>query len=93
VRLQLAKFRDLIPKQSFLLPALTSKVKEKKTMSDENGDVLCTDCGEAFSAFLQGMADHNAKVTACPKCGKNHEFKPPKAAEPVSQARTVSKPN
>src|SRR5713226_10232402 len=53
-------------------------------MSDEKVDFLCDDCGEAFSAFLHDMADHNAKVTACPKCGKNHEFKPPEAAKPVA---------
>ncbi len=56
---------------------------DEKNMSDEKIDVLCDDCGEAFSAFLHDMADHNAKVTACPKCGKNHEFRPPEAAKPA----------
>jgi rRNA maturation endonuclease Nob1 len=63
-----------------------------KNMSDENIELLCTGCGEAFSTFLQGMADHNAKVTACPKCGKNHEFKPPKTAKLGSRARAIPKP-
>lgn len=54
---------------------------------DETIDFSCEDCGETFSAFLQEMADQNAKVTACPKCGKQHPFEPPKAAKPVAQAR------
>jgi hypothetical protein len=49
---------------------------------------LCDDCGEALTAFLQEMAEHNATVTACPKCGKHHAFKPPKTAKPT---RLVSK--
>lgn len=44
-------------------------------------DLICDDCGEAFSSFLQEIADHNAKVTACPKCGENHPFHPAKIAE------------
>ena len=43
-------------------------------MSDENSDLLCEDCGQTFSDFLHEMADQNAKVTTCPKCGKIHEF-------------------
>lgn len=31
--------------------------------------VVCQGCGEAFSAFLNEMAEHNTKVV-CPKCGK-----------------------
>jgi RNase P subunit RPR2 len=50
-------------------------------MSDDKLDVLCEDCGQAFSDFLHEMADQNAKVTTCPKCGKIHEF-PSKAAKP-----------
>jgi hypothetical protein len=61
-----------------------------RTMSDEKVGLLCDGCGEEFSAFLNEMAEHNAKVTACPKCGKNHEFKPPKAANPVAK-RLVKK--
>jgi uncharacterized Zn finger protein len=50
-------------------------------MSDDKLDLLCEDCGEAFSDFLHEMADQNAKVTTCPKCGKIHEF-PSKTAKP-----------
>jgi hypothetical protein len=58
-------------------------------MSDEKVDVLCEDCGEELSSFLQEMADHNAKVTACPKCGKHHSFENPKAAKSVAGTRAV----
>jgi DNA-directed RNA polymerase subunit RPC12/RpoP len=60
-------------------------------MSREKTDRLCVDCGEAFSAFLNEMAAHNAKVTACPKCGKHHDFKPPKAAKPAARARLLKR--
>jgi uncharacterized Zn finger protein len=60
-------------------------------MSDEKIDLLCKHCGQALSAFLHEMADHNAEVTTCPSCGKIHEFKPPKAAKPVAGARSVKK--
>jgi hypothetical protein len=53
---------------------------------DEKPNLLCDDCGEALTTFLQEMAEHNAKVTACPKCGKHHEFKRPKAAKPARLA-------
>jgi hypothetical protein len=42
--------------------------------SSEKIDALCNDCGEAFSAFLQQMEEHNAKVVVCPKCGKVHDY-------------------
>jgi hypothetical protein len=51
----------------------------------------CEDCGKALSAFLHEMADHNAKITACPKCGKQHEFKPPKTAKPTLKTRTIKR--
>ncbi len=57
---------------------------------DEKVDLECEDCGEAFSAFLQEMAEHNSKVTACPKCGKQHPFEPPKAAKAVSRVRSAN---
>jgi uncharacterized Zn finger protein len=44
-------------------------------MSDDGKDqidLLCEDCGETFSDFLHQMADQNAKVATCPKCGKIH---------------------
>ena len=58
-------------------------------MSDEKIDELCEDCGQAFSDFLQEMADQNAKVATCPKCGKIHQFTP-KAAQ-LLQGRDPSK--
>jgi transcription elongation factor Elf1 len=61
-------------------------------MSDEKSDLLCEDCGQELSSFLQEMAEHNAKVTACPKCGKNHEFKTPQSAEPVPANHPSRKP-
>ncbi|MGA2201336.1 MAG: hypothetical protein ABSG40_05175 [Terriglobales bacterium] len=59
-------------------------------MSEEKVDLLCADCGQAFSAFLHEMADHNAKVV-CPSCGKAHDGKLPKAAQPVAGARPIKK--
>jgi uncharacterized Zn finger protein len=57
-------------------------------MSDEKIDVLCDNCGQTFSDFLQQMADQNAKVATCPKCGKIHEVSPPpKAPQQVAGAR------
>jgi hypothetical protein len=57
-------------------------------MSDEKIDLLCDDCGQTLSDFLNEMAEQNAKVATCPKCGKIHEF-PSKAAKPG--ARSVKK--
>ena len=57
-------------------------------MSDERVDLLCDDCGQAFSDFLNEMAEQNAKVATCPKCGKIHEF-PSKTAK--QRARPVKK--
>ncbi len=57
-------------------------------MSDEKVDLLCDDCGQTFSDFLQEMAEQNAKVATCPKCGKIHEFSP-KTGKPG--ARPVKK--
>ncbi len=43
-----------------------------------NGDPtepLCDGgCDETFSEFLSEMAEQNAKVATCPKCGKIHGF-------------------
>jgi hydrogenase maturation factor HypF (carbamoyltransferase family) len=64
---------------------------ENTSASDQKTDLLCDGCGQAFSAFLNEMAEHNAKVTACPKCGKHHDFDPPKAAKPAPRARSVKK--
>ena len=60
-------------------PICNGKSKGRIRMEEQKFDALCTDCGETFSSFLTEMAEHNAKVTACPKCGKHHDFKAPKA--------------
>jgi DNA-directed RNA polymerase subunit RPC12/RpoP len=65
-------------------------------MSNENEkedktDLLCADCGQTFSDFLQEMADQNAKVATCPKCGKIHEFEPSKDAKPVAGPKPVKR--
>jgi hypothetical protein len=56
-------------------------------MTDENTDDPCGDCGPMFTAFLEGMADHNkeqmelnAKVI-CPTCAKVHEYAFPHASK------------
>jgi Zn finger protein HypA/HybF involved in hydrogenase expression len=56
-------------------------------ISEQKLGVPCEDCGEAFSAFLNEMATHNAQVTACPKCGKQHALKPAKPPMTVSRPR------
>jgi hypothetical protein len=57
----------------------------------ETDGTLCENCGEALSSFLQEMADHNAAVTACPKCGKHHPFEPPTPTKPVAKPRPRKK--
>ncbi len=59
-------------------------------MSDENIESLCGGCGETLSHFLQEMADQNAKVATCPKCGKIHEVGSSKDSEEL--AEPVKKP-
>jgi hypothetical protein len=64
-------------------------------MDHENTDDLCKDCGPTFTAFLEGMADHNkeqmelkAKV-ARPTCRKVDEYTfrcAPKATVPPASA-------
>ena len=41
-------------------------------MDSHKINLVCTQCGEAFSAFLRDMAEHNAKVV-CPRCGKVYD--------------------
>jgi Zn finger protein HypA/HybF involved in hydrogenase expression len=62
-------------------------------LNDEKLDGLCRDCGQAFSLFLHEMADHNAKVAACPRCGKPHLHKRPKVKpdKPVAAQRRARK--
>jgi hypothetical protein len=72
------------------LPFLRSEhpMGVETNMSDDKLDLLCEDCGQTFADFLHEMADQNAKVTTCPKCGKIHEF-PSKTAK--AGARSVKK--
>jgi hypothetical protein len=64
-------------------------------MGDQKTDIKCTNCGEAFCAFLREMAEHNARVVF-PRCGKvqdrEHVFEGAKAAlrkevKPETEAR------
>ena len=57
-------------------------------MSDDKLDLLCEDCGQAFSDFLHEMADQNEKVV-CPNCRANRDCGAPKATEPVAGGRSV----
>jgi len=59
-------------------------------MSDEKVDLLCEHCGQAFSAFLHEMAEHNAKVTSCPNCGKPNDCKPAKGPKSAASVRGKS---
>jgi uncharacterized Zn finger protein len=56
-------------------------------------DRLCDDCGETFSEFLHEMAEQNAKVATCPKCGKIHQFAKAKelTKEATKEVKTVSR--
>jgi hypothetical protein len=62
-------------------------------MSNETTDLLCHDCGHAFSAFLNEMAEQNEKVV-CPNCRQNPDCKPAEAStdEPAKD-ETGKKPN
>jgi len=62
-------------------------------MSDnQTSNVSCEGCGETFSNFLQEMADQNARVTTCPKCGKIHPFPPTVAPQmPAVKGRALKK--
>jgi hypothetical protein len=48
--------------------------KQDKGEKQQKIDALCKDCGKEFSAFLQQMEAHNAKVVVCPSCGKVHDY-------------------
>jgi DNA-directed RNA polymerase subunit RPC12/RpoP len=63
----------------------------KESLSKDSIDRLCADCGETFSEFLQEMAEQNAKVATCPKCGKIHEFPKPNTAKTTPRGRSVKK--
>jgi DNA-directed RNA polymerase subunit RPC12/RpoP len=50
-------------------------------MDQPTMEVLCKNCGQTFTAFLQEMADKNAEVL-CPRCGKDPENCGPNDARP-----------
>lgn len=48
-------------------------------MADEHKhqiNVECKNCGQAFTAFLEQIAEHNLQVT-CPCCGQSQEITAP----------------
>jgi hypothetical protein len=49
-------------------------VDNEKALNEAANEPLCDGCDETFSEFLNEMAEQNAKVAACPKCGKVHGF-------------------
>lgn len=68
----------------------------KSFMSDEavkNDAVepLCEGCDETFSEFLNEMAEQNAKVATCPKCGKIHAFGKTNGTKPDAVHQPVKK--
>jgi uncharacterized Zn finger protein len=63
----------------------------KDSLSKDSIDRLCEDCGETFSEFLHEMAEQNAKVATCPKCGKIHEFAKTKEVKTVPRRGSVKK--
>jgi hypothetical protein len=70
---------------------LSNEKLSHEKLSDERLDRLCQNCGQAFSVFLNEMAEHNAKVAACPLCGKHHSHKPPKADKSAAAVRPLRK--
>jgi len=42
-------------------------------VADKKVNFVCKNCGQAFTAFLRDMAEHNAKVV-CPRCGKRQDI-------------------
>jgi uncharacterized Zn finger protein len=60
-------------------------------MSNDSIDRLCENCGEAFATFLHEMAEKNAKIATCPKCGKIHTFANLKPGKPAIKTRSLKK--
>jgi hypothetical protein len=54
-------------------------------MTDEKIEPLCENCDPALADFLQQMADQNAKVATCPRCGKIHEITPSQSVQPTAE--------
>ena len=53
-----------------LMGMAPDNISEIKTSGGET-EVICPNCSETFSTFLQNMAEHNLTVT-CPHCGQVH---------------------
>src|ERR1700694_2617379 len=70
-----ARVRPPVPKQLVArLPFWRPwhPIRMRTTMSDEKVDLLCDGCDQTLSDFLNEMAEQNARVATCPKCGKIH---------------------
>jgi uncharacterized Zn finger protein len=71
--------------------SVTKDSASKAAVSKDSIDRLCDDCGETFSEFLHEMAEQNAKVATCPKCGKIHEFPKTKEVKVVPKRGSIKK--
>jgi hypothetical protein len=61
-------------------------------MSQDSIDLLCSKCGQTFSAFLHQMADQNEKVV-CPNCRENSDCRPSQTPKPMEETRPVKRAN
>jgi hydrogenase maturation factor HypF (carbamoyltransferase family) len=66
-------------------------VNSEVAKNDAANEPLCDGCDETFSEFLNEMAEQNAKVAACPKCGKVHGFKKTDDTQPESEQPPLKK--
>jgi hydrogenase maturation factor HypF (carbamoyltransferase family) len=66
-------------------------VNNEVAKNDAANELLCDGCDETFSEFLNEMAEQNAKVAACPKCGKVHGFNKSDNTQPESEQRPMKK--
>ena len=60
---------------------MSDEITSDETAKNDALEPLCNDCDETFSEFLSDMAEQNAKVATCPKCGKIHGYGKTKATE------------
>jgi transcription initiation factor IIE alpha subunit len=75
------------------MAAQSSKPQKKRKFASDSertrSNLSCRSCGHVFAAFLEQMAEHNAKQMAkhnrkettehhasvtCPKCGATHDY-------------------
>jgi Zn finger protein HypA/HybF involved in hydrogenase expression len=83
--------------------AICSKSEGAESMSNETTGLMCEDCHEAFSEFLQEMADKNAEVVknseivvkkakvVCPKCRSHHDRLAPHDAMPHEETLSLKR--